>query len=175
MLFGCGVGVGSLYFVMCMWEWVEQIFGLIGFDVVDGFEIEIDWYNFMLLNSLENYLVCLMQDIFYVEGKDVDGCQLLLCMYMSLMQVCYVCMNCLLIKVIVLGCMYCVDSDVIYLLMFNQVEGLWIDENISFVDFKGVYIDFLKKFFECDDIFVCFCLLYFLFMELLVEIDMMFE
>jgi len=59
--------------------------------------------------------------------------------------------------------------------MFNQVEGLWIDEDISFADLKGVYTDFLRKFFERDDISVRFRPSYFPFTEPSAEIDMKFE
>ena len=58
--------------------------------------------------------------------------------------------------------------------MFHQVEGLWVDENISFADLKSVYTDFLHRFFERDDIDVRFRPSYFPFTEPLVEIDMRF-
>ncbi|MBL3950431.1 phenylalanine--tRNA ligase subunit alpha, partial [Bacteroides thetaiotaomicron] len=80
-----------------------------------------------------------MQDTFYVEGKDADGRQLLLRTHTSPMQVRYARMNRPPIKVIAPGRTYRVDSDATHSPMFNQVEGLWIDENISFADLKGVY------------------------------------
>jgi len=91
------------------------------------------------------------------------------------MQVRYARTNTPPIKVIVPGRTYRVDSDATHSPMFNQVEGLWIDENISFADLKGVYTDFLKKFFERDDILVRFRPSYFPFTEPSAEIDMMFE
>ncbi|MDB5782556.1 MAG: phenylalanine--tRNA ligase subunit alpha [Caballeronia mineralivorans] len=172
---GRGLGAGSLHPVMRTWERVEQIFSTIGFDVADGPEIETDWYNFTALNSPENHPARSMQDTFYIDGKDADGRQLLLRTHTSPMQVRYARMNKPPIKVIVPGRTYRVDSDATHSPMFNQVEGLWIDENISFADLKGVYSDFLKKFFERDDILVRFRPSYFPFTEPSAEIDMMFE
>ncbi len=172
---GRGMGAGSLHPVMQTWERVEQIFGSIGFDVADGPEIETDWYNFTALNSPENHPARSMQDTFYVDGHDAGGRALLLRTHTSPMQVRYARSNKPPIKVIVPGRTYRVDSDATHSPMFNQVEGLWIDENISFADLKGVYTDFLKKFFERDDILVRFRPSYFPFTEPSAEIDMKFE
>ena len=56
--------------------------------------------------------------------------------------------------------------------MFHQVEGLWIDEDISFADLKGVYTDFLRRFFETDELQVRFRPSFFPFTEPSAEIDM---
>ena len=172
---GRGVGAGSLHPVMRTWERVEQIFGSIGFDVADGPEIETDWYNFTALNSPENHPARSMQDTFYIDGTDATGRALLLRTHTSPMQVRYARSNKPPIKVIVPGRTYRVDSDATHSPMFNQVEGLWIDEHISFADLKGVYTDFLRKFFERDDISVRFRPSYFPFTEPSAEIDMKFE
>jgi phenylalanyl-tRNA synthetase alpha chain len=172
---GRGNAAGSLHPVMQTWERVEQIFGSIGFDVADGPEIETDWYNFTALNSPENHPARSMQDTFYVDGQDAGGRPLLLRTHTSPMQVRYARSNKPPIKVIAPGRTYRVDSDATHSPMFNQVEGLWIEENISFADLKGVYTDFLKKFFERDDILVRFRPSYFPFTEPSAEIDMKFE
>lgn len=172
---GRGAGVGSLHPVMQTWERVEQIFHSIGFDVADGPEIETDWYNFTALNSPENHPARSMQDTFYLDAKDAQDRPLLLRTHTSPMQVRYARMNKPPIKVIVPGRTYRVDSDATHSPMFNQVEGLWIDENVSFADLKGVYTDFLKKFFERNDILVRFRPSYFPFTEPSAEIDMKFE
>jgi phenylalanyl-tRNA synthetase alpha chain len=172
---GRGHAVGSLHPVMQTWERVEQIFGSIGFDVADGPEIETDWYNFTALNSPENHPARSMQDTFYIDGNDAGGRPLLLRTHTSPMQVRYARSHKPPIKVIVPGRTYRVDSDATHSPMFNQVEGLWIDEQISFADLKGVYTDFLKKFFERDDILVRFRPSYFPFTEPSAEIDMKFE
>jgi phenylalanyl-tRNA synthetase alpha chain len=172
---GRGNGAGSLHPVMRTWERVEQIFGSIGFDVADGPEIETDWYNFTALNSPENHPARSMQDTFYIDGTDATGRPLLLRTHTSPMQVRYARTNKPPIKVIAPGRTYRVDSDATHSPMFNQVEGLWIDEHISFADLKGVYTDFLRKFFERDDISVRFRPSYFPFTEPSAEIDMKFE
>jgi phenylalanyl-tRNA synthetase alpha chain len=172
---GRGARAGSLHPVMTTWERVEQIFASIGFDVADGPEIESDWFNFTSLNSPENHPARSMQDTFYVDAQDGEGRPLLLRTHTSPMQVRYTRMNRPPIKVIVPGRTYRVDSDATHSPMFNQVEGLWIDERISFADLKGVYTDFLHKFFERDDIAVRFRPSYFPFTEPSAEIDMKFE
>ncbi|GAB3627950.1 phenylalanyl-tRNA synthetase [Pandoraea terrae] len=172
---GRGPSRGSLHPVLTTWERVEQIFRSIGFDVADGPEIETDWFNFTALNSPENHPARSMQDTFYVEGNDDDGKPLLLRTHTSPMQVRYARMNKPPIKVIAPGRTYRVDSDATHSPMFHQVEGLWIAEDISFADLKGVYTDFLRKFFERDDIQVRFRPSYFPFTEPSAEIDMAFE
>jgi phenylalanyl-tRNA synthetase alpha chain len=172
---GRGTGRGTLHPMMNTWERVEQIFRSIGFDVADGPEIETDWYNFTALNSPENHPARSMQDTFYVDAKDEQGRPLLLRTHTSPMQVRYARMHKPPIKVIAPGRTYRVDSDATHSPMFNQVEGLWIGENVSFADLKGVYTDFLRKFFERDDISTRFRPSYFPFTEPSAEIDMRFE
>ncbi|MDO4681726.1 MAG: phenylalanine--tRNA ligase subunit alpha [Lautropia sp.] len=92
----------------------------------------------------------------------------------SPMQVRYARMNQPPIKVIVPGKTYRVDSDATHSPMFHQVEGLWVDEDISFADLKSVYTDFLHQFFERSDIDVRFRASYFPFTEPSAEIDMRF-
>ncbi|MDO4904803.1 MAG: phenylalanine--tRNA ligase subunit alpha [Lautropia sp.] len=92
----------------------------------------------------------------------------------SPMQVRYARMNQAPIKVIVPGKTYRVDSDATHSPMFHQVEGLWVDEDISFADLKSVYTDFLHQFFERTDIDVRFRPSYFPFTEPSAEIDMRF-
>ena len=171
---GRGRGTSGLHPVMHTWERIEQIFRSIGFDVAAGPEIETDWYNFTALNNPENHPARSMQDTFYIDDKDATGKPLLLRTHTSPMQVRYARMHQPPIKVIAPGRTYRVDSDATHSPMFHQVEGLWIDENISFADLKGVYSDFLKKFFERDDIRVRFRPSFFPFTEPSAEIDMAF-
>ncbi len=172
---GRGRKRGGIHPVMRTWQRVEEIFGSMGFDVADGPEIETDWYNFTALNSPENHPARSMQDTFYVEGHDSTGKPLLLRTHTSPMQVRYARTHQPPIKVILPGRTYRVDSDATHSPMFHQVEGLWIDENISFADLKGVYTEFLKHFFETDDLVVRFRPSFFPFTEPSAEIDMMFE
>src|SRR5260221_1280352 len=109
-----------------------------------------------------------MHDTFYVEGG------LLLRTHTSPMQVRYARTHKPPIKVISPGRTYRVDSDATHSPMFHQVEGLWLDENVSFADLKGVYTDFLRRFFETDELEARFRPSFFPFTEPAAEIDMAF-
>ena len=165
---------GGIHPVIRTWMRVEEIFGSIGFDLAEGPEIETDWFNFTALNSPENHPARSMQDTFYVDANDSDGRPLLLRTHTSPMQVRYARMHEPPIKVIAIGRTYRVDSDATHSPMFHQVEGLWIDTNISFADLKAVYTNFLRCFFETDELVVRFRPSYFPFTEPSAEIDMMF-
>ena len=167
-------GRGSIHPIIRTWQRIERIFGSIGFDVADGPEIETDWYNFTALNNPENHPARSMQDTFYVDLEDAQGLPLLLRTHTSPMQVRYARMHKPPIKVIAPGRTYRVDSDATHSPMFHQVEGLWIDEDISFADLKGVYTDFLRRFFESDALEVRFRPSYFPFTEPSAEIDLQF-
>jgi phenylalanyl-tRNA synthetase alpha chain len=172
---GRGRGRGGVHPVLRTWQRIEEIWHSLGFEVADGPEIETDWYNFTALNNPENHPARSMQDTFYVDLKDKDGLPLVLRTHTSPMQVRYARMHKPPIKVIAPGRTYRVDSDATHSPMFHQVEGLWIDENISFADLKGVYTDFLRRFFENDDLQVRFRPSFFPFTEPSAEIDMRFK
>jgi phenylalanyl-tRNA synthetase alpha chain len=161
-------GLGGIHPIIHSWQRVEAIFRSIGFDVADGPEIETDWYNFTALNQPENHPARSMHDTFYVEGG------LLLRTHTSPMQVRYAQQHAPPIKVIAPGRTYRVDNDATHSPMFHQVEGLWIDEHISFADLKAVYTDFLRRFFETDALQVRFRPSFFPFTEPSAEIDMAF-
>ncbi|HWV89913.1 MAG TPA: phenylalanine--tRNA ligase subunit alpha [Burkholderiales bacterium] len=165
-------GRGGLHPVIRTWQRIEEIWRSIGFEVADGPEIETDWYNFTALNNPENHPARSMQDTFYVDLNDKDGLPLLLRTHTSPMQVRYARMHKPPIKVIAPGRTYRVDSDATHSPMFHQVEGLWIDEHISFADLKGVYTEFLRRFFENDELEVRFRPSFFPFTEPSAEIDM---
>ena len=169
---GRGRGRGGVHPVIRTWQRIEQIWRSIGFEVADGPEIETDWYNFTALNSPENHPSRSMQDTFYVDLKDANGLPLVLRTHTSPMQVRYARMHKPPIKVIAPGRTYRVDSDATHSPMFHQVEGLWIDEHISLADLKGVYTEFLRRFFENDELEVRFRPSFFPFTEPSAEIDM---
>ena len=169
---GRGRGRGGVHPVIRTWQRIEEIWRSIGFDVADGPEIDNDWFNFTALNNPENHPARSMQDTFYVDLKDEDGLPLLLRTHTSPMQVRYARMHKPPIKVIAPGRTYRVDSDATHSPMFHQVEGLWIDEHISFADLKGVYTEFLRRFFENDELEVRFRPSFFPFTEPSAEIDM---
>jgi phenylalanyl-tRNA synthetase alpha chain len=165
-------GRGGIHPVIRTWRRIEEIWRSIGFEVADGPEIENDWFNFTALNSPENHPSRSMQDTFYVDLKDRDGRPLVLRTHTSPMQVRYAKTHKPPIKVIAPGRTYRVDSDATHSPMFHQVEGLWIDEHISLADLKGVYTEFLRRFFENDELEVRFRPSFFPFTEPSAEIDM---
>ena len=167
-------GVGAIHPIARTWMRVEEIFRSIGFDFAEGPEIETDWYNFTALNSPENHPARSMQDTFYVDARDADGRPMVLRTHTSPMQVRYSRMHQPPVKVIAIGRCYRVDSDATHSPMFHQVEGLWLDEHISFADLKAVFTNFLQCFFETDALQVRFRPSYFPFTEPSAEIDMMF-
>jgi len=176
-------GTGGLHPITRAMERIEAIFGSMGFDVADGPEIETDWYSFTALNNPENHPARSMQDTFYVDLKDAEGRWLNLRPHTSPMQIRYAQAHAKKyagaatmpdIRVIAPGRTYRVDSDATHSPMFHQVEGLWVGENISFKDLKAVYLDFIRSFFEADDLQIRFRPSYFPFTEPSAEIDMMF-
>ena len=167
-----GRGCGTVHPVIRTWQRIEAIWHSLGFDVAEGPEIETDWYSFTALNNPENHPARSMQDTFYVDLKDEHGIPLNLRPHTSPMQVRYARMHSPPIKVIAPGRTYRVDSDATHSPMFHQVECLWIDEDISFADLKGVYAEFLRRFFENDELEVRFRPSYFPFTEPSAEIDM---
>ncbi|HEU4922518.1 MAG TPA: phenylalanine--tRNA ligase subunit alpha [Burkholderiales bacterium] len=169
---GRGRGRGGLHPVIRTWQRIEEIWRSIGFDVADGPEIETDWFNFTALNSPENHPSRSMQDTFYVDLMDANSLPLVLRTHTSPMQVRYARMHKPPIKVIAPGRTYRVDSDATHSPMFHQVEGLWIDTDISLADLKGVYAEFLRRFFENDKLEVRFRPSFFPFTEPSAEIDM---
>ena len=171
---GRGPGSGGLHPLTLTIERIESIFRSIGFDVADGPEIEEDFFNFTALNTPENHPARSMHDTFYVDAPDGKGGGLLLRTHTSPVQVRYARAHRPPIKVIAPGKTYRVDSDATHSPMFHQFEGLWIDEDVSFADLKSVYADFLRRFFERDDLDVRFRPSYFPFTEPSAEIDMRF-
>jgi phenylalanyl-tRNA synthetase alpha chain len=167
-----GRGRGGVHPVIRTWQRIEAIWRTLGFDVAEGPEIETDWYSFTALNNPENHPARSMQDTFYVDLKDESGLPLNLRPHTSPMQVRYARMHQPPIKVIAPGRTYRVDSDATHSPMFHQVECLWIDEDISFAHLKGVYTEFLRRFFENDQLEVRFRPSYFPFTEPSAEIDM---
>ncbi len=157
---------GGLHPVTLTLQRIEQLFHSIGFDVATGPEIETDFYNFTALNIPENHPARAMHDTFYVDESNV------LRTHTSPVQIHYMEDKAPPLKIIAPGRVYRVDSDATHSPMFHQVEGLWVDENISFANLKGVVQDFLQKFFERDDLTVRFRPSFFPFTEPSAEMDM---
>jgi phenylalanyl-tRNA synthetase alpha chain len=165
---GRGLAVGGLHPITRTVQRIEALFHSLGFAVADGPEIEDDFHNFTALNTPENHPARSMQDTFYVEGGMV------LRTHTSPIQVRYMETHAPPIKIIAPGRVYRVDSDATHSPMFHQVEGLWIDEHVTFADLKGVFTDFMRRFFERDDLKLRFRPSFFPFTEPSAEIDMSF-
>ena len=159
-------GSGGLHPVTLTLRRVEELFRSIGFEVAEGPEIESDFYNFTALNIPEDHPARAMHDTFYVDAQHV------LRTHTSPVQVHYMQNKQPPLKIIAPGRVYRVDSDATHSPMFHQVEGLWVDENISFANLKGVVQDFLQRFFERDDLQVRFRPSFFPFTEPSAEMDM---
>ncbi len=166
---GRGIGVGGMHPVTRTLARIEALFHSLGFAVADGPEIETDYYNFTALNQPENHPARSMHDTFYLD----DGKHLLRT-HTSPIQIRYMETHRPPIKIIAPGRVYRVDSDATHSPMFHQIEGLWIDECVSLADLKGVVVDFLRRFFERDDLQVRFRPSFFPFTEPSAEIDMSF-
>jgi phenylalanyl-tRNA synthetase alpha chain len=175
---------GALHPVTRSLERIEQLFRSIGFEVADGPEIEGDWHNFTALNTPEKHPARSMHDTFYLldeQGKVQED--VLLRTHTSPVQIRYMQAHVERykhldhmpeIRVIAPGRVYRVDSDATHSPMFHQVEGLWVGENVSFAELKGVVADFLRRFFESDDLKVRFRPSFFPFTEPSAEIDVAF-
>ena len=166
---GRGPGRGGPHPVTHTLERIEELFHSLGFEVADGPEIETDYYNFTALNQPENHPARSMHDTFYLD----DGKHLLRT-HTSPIQIRYMETHRPPIKIIAPGRVYRVDSDATHSPMFHQIEGLWIDEQVSLADLKGVVAAFLRLFFERDDLKVRFRPSFFPFTEPSAEIDMSF-
>ena len=175
---------GGLHPVTRTLERIESLFASIGFEVADGPEIEEDFFNFTALNTPEDHPARSMHDTFYLQNPDGSLAEkVLLRTHTSPIQARYMQAHVARhgqlekmpeIRIIAPGRVYRVDSDATHSPMFHQVEGLWVGEGVSFADLKGVIADFLKSFFESDDLKVRFRPSFFPFTEPSAEIDVAF-
>ena len=167
---GRGQNDGGLHPVTLTLQRVVELFHGMGFEVVDGPEIEDDFHNFQALNIPKNNPARAMQDTFYVENGDV------LRTHTSPIQVRYMqAKKNPPIRIIAPGRVYRVDSDATHSPMFHQAEGLWVEEGVTFADLKAVFTEFIRRFFERDDLQVRFRPSFFPFTEPSAEIDIMSE
>ncbi len=161
---GRGLPRGGRHPVTRTLERLEALFGSMGFTVADGPEIEDEFHNFEALNIPETHPARAMHDTFYLNGG------LLLRTHTSPVQVRYMREHKPPLRVIAPGRVYRCDSDVTHTPMFHQIEGLMVDENVSFAQLRGVLSEFLEKFFE-KSLKVRFRPSYFPFTEPSAEVD----
>ncbi len=161
---GRGQSTGGIHPVTRTMERMEAFFAAIGFEVVEGPEIEDDYHNFEALNIPAHHPARAMHDTFYVDEHTV------LRTHTSPVQVRVMESQEPPLKIICPGRVYRCDSDLTHTPMFHQVEGVLIDEHSSFADLKGVIEEFLRVFFE-KELDVRFRPSYFPFTEPSAEVD----
>jgi len=161
---GRGQSTGGIHPVTRTIERMEDFFAAIGFEVVEGPEIEDDYHNFEALNIPAHHPARAMHDTFYVDETTV------LRTHTSPVQVRVMENQQPPLRIICPGRVYRCDSDLTHTPMFHQVEGLLIDESSSFADLKGVVEEFLRVFFE-KELAVRFRPSYFPFTEPSAEVD----
>ncbi|MEI6745553.1 MAG: phenylalanine--tRNA ligase subunit alpha [Methylococcaceae bacterium] len=163
-LAGRGQKVGGLHPVTTTLRRINKIFASVGFQVVEGPEIEDDYHNFEALNIPAHHPARAMHDTFYFDAHRV------LRTHTSPVQIRVMESETPPLKVIAPGRVYRCDSDITHTPMFHQVEGFLVDTDVSFADLKGVVYEFLRAFFE-KDIQVRFRPSYFPFTEPSAEVD----
>ncbi|HAD45349.1 MAG TPA: phenylalanine--tRNA ligase subunit alpha [Alcanivorax sp.] len=162
---GRGEQPGALHPVTRMRRRMEDFFLRLGFDIAEGPEVEDDFHNFEALNIPAHHPARAMHDTFYFgDGR-------LLRTHTSPVQVRVMQKGEPPFRIIAPGRVYRCDSDLTHTPMFHQVEGLLVDENITFADLKGTVAAFLKFVFEVDDLPVRFRPSYFPFTEPSAEVD----
>jgi len=162
---GRGQQAGGLHPVTLTMARIEDLFSRLGFSVEQGPEIEDDFHNFEALNIPSHHPARAMHDTFYFDANT------LLRTHTSPVQVRHMETNKPPLRIIAPGRVYRCDSDLTHTPMFHQVEGLLVDENVSFADLMGTLADFLKQFFENEDLQTRFRPSYFPFTEPSSEVD----
>jgi phenylalanyl-tRNA synthetase alpha chain len=143
---------------------VCDIFLHLGFEAVEGPEVELDWYNFEALNLPPDHPARDMQDTFYFSD------QVLLRTHTSPMQIRTMEKRRPPVRIIAPGKVYRRDSDITHSPMFHQVEGLLVDKGVTFADLKGVLTAFVHQMFG-PEVGVRFRPSYFPFTEPSAEVD----
>jgi len=156
---------GGLHPVTLTMNRIQKMFGKLGFDVAEGPEVEDDFHNFEALNIPAHHPARAMHDTFYFDDHH------LLRTHTSPVQIRVLEKQEPPVRVIAPGRVYRCDSDLTHTPMFHQVEGLLVDENVSFSILKGTLEDFLKQFFEQEDLKTRFRPSYFPFTEPSMEAD----
>lgn len=162
---GRGQSQGGLHPVTLTLRRIEELFRPLGFSVEEGPEIEDDHHNFGALNIPDHHPARAMHDTFYFDAHT------LLRTHTSPVQVRVMEERQPPLRIIAPGRVYRCDSDLTHTPMFHQVEGLLVDEHVSFANLKGLIDEFLRAFFEREDLPVRFRPSYFPFTEPSAEVD----
>lgn len=133
--------LGTRHPVTLVVDEVSEIFAGLGFQVAEGPEIELDFYNFEALNFPKDHPARDMQDTFFLEGER------LLRTHTSPVQVRTMLRHAPPVRIIAPGTVYRCDSDATHSPMFHQIEGLMVDKGITFGDLKGILTVFINQYF----------------------------
>jgi phenylalanyl-tRNA synthetase alpha chain len=161
---------GTIHPISQAIEEITAIFGSMGFTVAEGPNIEDDFHNFTALNIPANHPARQMHDTFYLPD-DADGNKVVLRTHTSPVQIRTMETTKPPYRIIAPGRTYRCDSDMTHTPMFHQVEGLLIDKNITMAHLKGCITDFIRTFFENDNVPVRFRPSFFPFTEPSAEVD----
>ena len=165
---GRGDNRAGLHPITLTLQRIESLFQQIGFDILEGPEVEDDYHNFEALNISEHHPARAMHDTFYFpDGR-------LLRTHTSSVQIRVMQNAKPPFRFIAPGRVYRCDSDMTHTPMFHQIEGLIVDESVTFADLKGMLIDFLEIFFG-KELEIRFRPSYFPFTEPSAEVDIMGE
>jgi phenylalanyl-tRNA synthetase alpha chain len=165
---------GTVHPVSQVWEEVVQIFGDLGFSVAEGPHIEDDFHNFDALNMPPDHPARQEHDTFYFHEKE-DGSRMVLRTHTSPVQIRTMLSSKPPIRIIAPGRTFRSDSDMTHTPMFNQVEGLVIDETSHMGNLKWVLQEFCKAFFEIDEVKMRFRASHFPFTEPSMEVDIQYS
>jgi phenylalanyl-tRNA synthetase alpha chain len=165
---GRGIDRGNLHPITRTRNRLENIFKSMGFQIMEGPEIENEYYNFEALNMPSSHPARAMHDTFYLD----DG--LLLRTHTSPVQIRTMEQHQPPLRVITPGRVFRVDFDQTHTPMFHQLEGLVVGENITFANLKGLLQDFLNTFFE-KEMQLRFRASYFPFTEPSAEVDIQYR
>ena len=139
---GRNPGPGHLHPVTRINDRICEIFLRLGFDIAEGPEVEKDWYNFEALNFPKDHPARDMQDTFFISDDTV------LRTHTSPLQVRIMEKQPPPVRVVAPGKVFRCDSDLTHTPMFHQVEGLLVDEHITFGDLKGILTTFVHEMFD---------------------------
>ena len=163
--------VGSEHPITKISQKIINYFTPLNYQIISGNEIETDFYNFEALNFPENHPARQMHDTFYLNSRSKS--EYLLRTHTSNTQVHAMLSEDLPLYMLSPGRVFRCDSDNTHLPMFTQIEGLVVDEEVTFGDLKGLLIDFLEDFFN-EKMQVRFRPSYFPFTEPSAEVDIKF-
>ena len=163
--------VGSEHPITKISQKIINYFTPLNYQIFSGNEIETDFYNFEALNFPENHPARQMHDTFYLNSNSKS--EYLLRTHTSNTQIHAMLSEDLPLYMLSPGRVFRCDSDTTHLPMFTQIEGLVVDEGVTFGDLKGILIDFIEDFFN-EKMDVRFRPSYFPFTEPSAEVDIKF-